>query len=221
MNLPNKLTIFRMFLVPVIMVIYAIPSWREQSLFYPTLSISNFLILIVIFIGAITDFIDGKIARKYNLITDFGKFLDPLADKLLVITGLVILMDQNTRYGTGIANIELFSWWMLAIILAREFIVTGIRLIAVEKKRVIAASIWGKMKTTVQFVTVIYLFAGCFAKDQPLAWGYVIIGMILVYATLVTTVFSGIDYYIKNKDILFSEKDKKTKKKNKKEAKAS
>lgn len=199
MNLPNKLTIFRILLIPVIMIVYGVEAWRTPMFKgIDCLTIANFIILILIFVGSITDFLDGKIARKYNLVTNFGKFLDPIADKLLVVTGFVILMDQSKTYGNS-----LFTWWMLAIILAREFIISGMRLIAVENNKVIAASIWGKVKTTIQFITLIYLFIGIAhsSKDK----GYVVydtIGLILIYATLVATIFSGWDYLAKNKEVL-------------------
>ncbi len=199
MNLPNRLTIFRILLIPVIMIVYGIKAWHTPMFEgIDALTISNFIILILIFIGSITDFLDGKIARKYNLVTNFGKFLDPIADKLLVVTGFVILMDQAKTYGNN-----LFSWWMLAIILAREFIISGMRLIAVENNKVIAASMWGKIKTTIQFITLIYLFLGIAHSSKQS--GYVLydtIGLILIYATLVATVFSGWDYLSKNKDVL-------------------
>ncbi|MCI6716225.1 MAG: CDP-diacylglycerol--glycerol-3-phosphate 3-phosphatidyltransferase [Bacilli bacterium] len=199
MNLPNKLTIFRILLIPIIMIVYGIRAWRTPIFEgMDALTISNFIILILIFIGSITDFLDGKIARKYNLVTNFGKFLDPIADKLLVVTGFVILMDQSNTYGN-----RLFSWWMLAIILAREFIISGMRLIAVENNKVIAASMWGKVKTTIQFITLIYLFLGIAHSSKQS--GYILydtIGLILIYATLVATIFSGWDYLAKNKDVL-------------------
>lgn len=206
MNLPNKITIFRIFLIPIIMIVYAIPSWRNTPMFEGgvSLTISNFIILLLIFIGAISDFLDGKIARKYNLITNFGKFLDPIADKLLVVTGFIILVDQYTKNGTN-----LFQWWMLAIIVAREFLVSGVRLIAVENNRVIAASIWGKIKTVIQLVTLIYLFLGAgkvVAAGATYKTGiYEIIALLLIYATLVATVLSGWDYISKNKDVIFSQ----------------
>ncbi len=209
MNLPNKLTIFRMCLIPIIMIVYGIEAWH-QPIFngVDALTISNFIILILIFIGSLTDFLDGKIARKYNLVTNFGKFLDPIADKLLVITGFVILLDQSKAYGNN-----LFSWWMLAIILAREFIISGMRLVAAENKQVIAASMWGKVKTTIQFITLIYLFLGIAHKTtDPGFVVYDIIGLILVYATLVATIFSGWDYLVKNKGVLMEQsKNKKSK----------
>lgn len=211
MNLPNKLTIFRICLIPFMMIAYAIPSWRQTSLFYDSLTVSNFIILLLIFVGSLTDLLDGKIARKYNLVTNFGKFLDPIADKLLVITGFVILMDQSRVYGN-----TLFTWWMLAIILAREFIVSGVRLIAVENNRVIAASMWGKIKTTIQFITLIYLFAGIgFSDGTKGYWLYNLFGLVLIYATLASTVFSGYDYVIKNKDVFLEDNKKSSKKKRK------
>lgn len=209
MNLPNRLTIFRILLIPVIMIVYGIEAWH-QPMFegIDALTISNFIILILIFIGSLTDFLDGKIARKYNLVTNFGKFLDPIADKLLVITGFVIILDQSKAYDNN-----LFTWWMLAIILAREFIISGMRLIAAENKQVIAASMWGKVKTTIQFITLIYLFLGVAHKTtDPGFVVYDIIGLILVYATLVATIFSGWDYLSKNKNILMEQsKSKKSK----------
>lgn len=210
MNLPNKLTIFRMCLIPVIMIVYGIPG-LDKPMFeqFEALTLCNFIILLIVFIGSMTDMLDGKIARKYNLVTNFGKFLDPIADKLLVVTGFVVLMDQSKEVGNN-----LFTWWMLAIILAREFIVSGVRLIAVENKKVIAASMWGKVKTTIQFITLLYLFVGIqYSPDASGYWVYAIIAEILVYATLVSTVFSGIDYLQKNKDIFLDQKQKKNKSK--------
>lgn len=215
MNLPNKITIFRIFLIPVIMIVYAIPSWQHMPMFEGavSLTVSNFIILLLIFIGAISDFLDGMIARKYNLITNFGKFLDPIADKLLVVTGFIILVDQYTKNGTN-----LFQWWMLAIIVAREFLVSGVRLIAVENNRVIAASKWGKIKTVIQLITLIYLFLGAgktVGTDGTYRTGfYEILALVLIYATLVATVFSGWDYIAKNKDVILSQvSDKKQPKK--------
>lgn len=206
MNLPNKITLFRIFLIPIIMIVYAIPSWNATPMFEGavSLTVANFIILLLIFIGAISDFLDGMLARKYNLITNFGKFLDPIADKLLVVTGFIILVDQYTKNGTN-----LFQWWMLAIIVAREFIVSGVRLIAVENNRVIAASKWGKVKTVIQLVTLIYLFLGAGKVIKPgetyTTGLYEIIALLLIYATLVATVFSGWDYIAKNKDVILSQ----------------
>ena len=162
MNLPNKLTIFRMLLIPIIMIIYSIRPLRENWILWHNLSQANFIVLLLIFVGAMTDFFDGQIARKKNLVTNLGKFLDPLADKLLTCTGFIILLEQNAQnqiLSGGVAP-KLLCWWMVIIILAREFMVTGIRLLAAGQGKVIAASWYGKIKTTLQFITIIFLLAG-------------------------------------------------------------
>ncbi len=229
MNLPNKLTILRILLIPIMMIVYSIDYLRINWILYPNLSIANFIVLLIFFIGSMTDFLDGHIARKYNLITNFGKFLDPLADKLLTCSAFIMLMQQNAQnqslmirftdkpFAMASGTYELLTWWMVIIILAREFMVTGIRLLAAGQGKVIAASMYGKVKTTVQFITIIFLFAGgavtisgSYLNDLVL-W-YVIIAKILIVATLAITIFSGYDYLVKNIDVL---KDVKKKKVNK------
>ncbi len=229
MNLPNKLSLFRILLIPVIMIVYAIEPLRNQTLFDGAyhLSVANAIILILAVIGALTDLFDGKYARKHNLVTDLGKFLDPLADKLLVVTLLIIVYDQCNYYGAlyfaenggGKELDQLLRWWMVLLILAREFMVTGIRLVSAGKKQVIAASWYGKVKTTLQFITLIVLLAGCAVLENPdtgkmVPYGtlYVIVVYLLLIATLAITIFSGYDYIIKNIDVLKDD----TKKKNKK-----
>lgn len=165
-----------------------------------------------------TDFFDGQIARKKNLVTNLGKFLDPLADKLLTCTGFIILLEQNAQnqiLSGGVAP-KLLCWWMVIIILAREFMVTGIRLLAAGQGKVIAASWYGKIKTTLQFITIIFLFAGgaVYVEGSNLyniATWYDIVAKILIVAMLAVTIFSGYDYIAKNIDVL-----KETKKKLKK-----
>ena len=140
MNLPNKLSLIRILLIPVIIIVYSIEPLRNQMLFDGAfhLSVCNAIILVLAVAGALTDLFDGKYARKHNLVTDLGKFLDPLADKLLVVTLLVIVYDQCNYYGAlyfaengGAKKLEeLIRWWMVLIILAREFMVTGIRLVS-------------------------------------------------------------------------------------------
>lgn len=218
MNLPNKLTIFRMLLIPIIMIIYSIRPLRENWILWHNLSQANFIVLLLIFVGAMTDFFDGQIARKKNLVTNLGKFLDPLADKLLTCTGFIILLEQNAQNQTlsgGVAP-KLLCWWMVIIILAREFMVTGIRLLAAGQGKVIAASWYGKIKTTLQFITIIFLFAGgaVYVEGSNLyniATWYDIVAKILIVAMLAVTIFSGYDYIAKNIDVL-----KETKKKLKK-----
>ncbi len=223
MNLPNKLTIFRILLIPIIMIVYSIRPLRETYVLWFNLSQANFIILLLIFIGAMTDFLDGHIARKNNIVTNFGKFLDPIADKLLTFTGFVILMQQNSynqiiATGAGITAPTLMTWWMVLVIFARETIVTGIRLLAMEQGRVIAASKYGKAKTVLQFITIIFLLAGgsvMIYKGQlyNINIVYEIIVKVLLVAMLAVTIFSGADYVIKNKDVL---KETKNKIKNKK-----
>lgn len=215
MNLPNKLTLIRIFMIPVIMIVYGIFP-KDSYVFYSSLSTANFIILIIVIICSLTDYLDGTIARRRNLVTNFGKFLDPLADKMLIVTVLLILMDESKVYGTN-----LITWWMVLLILAREFMVTGLRQIAVVENRVIAASWYGKIKTTIQFLTLIFLL---FGSARPVINGdvislnivYVFISKLLIYVMLVVTVFSGIDYLVKNKDILFmvGKNKKKSKKSN-------
>ena len=228
MNLPNKLSLIRILLIPVIMIVYSIEPLRNQMVFEGAyhLSVCNLIIMILAIAGALTDLFDGKYARKHNLVTDLGKFLDPLADKLLVLTLLIIIYDQCNYYGalyyldTGGKELDqLLRWWMVLVILAREFMVTGIRLVSAGKKQVIAASWYGKVKTTLQFVTLIILLAGCAVLENPNNGDlvpyeplYVIFVNILLIATLTVTILSGYDYIVKNIDNL---KDNTYKKKNK------
>ena len=137
----------------------------------------------IFIVACCTDFLDGKIAREYNLVTNFGKFMDPLADKLLVVSALVCFV-----------TLDRIPTWIVLIIIAREFIISGFRLVAAEKGKVIAAGIWGKMKTAVQMVMAIVLIA-----DIP---GAEIVEQILIYAALLLTVISLADYLISNKDVL-------------------
>lgn len=224
MNLPNKLTIFRILLIPVIILVYSVKQLRESFILFPNLSQANFIILLIMFIGAMTDFLDGHIARRDNLVTNFGKFLDPIADKMLTFTGFIVLMQQNSynQIISGGTSATLITWWMVLIIFARETIVTGLRLLAVEQGRVIAASKYGKIKTTLQFITIIFILAGgsvMVVKGELININlvYDIIAKILIIAMLAVTIFSGYDYIIKNKDVL-KDLNKKTdkKKKNKK-----
>ena len=175
MNLPNRITVFRIFMIPFFvacMLIKEIPY--------------NEIIAGVIFIvAALSDMIDGKIARHYNLVTNFGKFMDPLADKLLVQSALICFMDKG-----------LISAWMVIIILSREFIISGFRLVAADKGIVIAAGYLGKLKTVFQMVMSIMLI---FHFTHPV---WQILEQILIWSSLVLTVVSLADYIIKNKAVL-------------------
>ena len=196
MNLANKLTIFRIILVPIMVII---PFLGIQGNF---LGIPNtyWLINLVFIIASITDKLDGYIARKRNEITTFGKFADPLADKILVLSAMIMLVEMSK-----------LPAWIPIIVTAREFIVSGYRLIAVEKGgKVIAASIWGKLKTVTQMLAIIlaYLdvnaFGACFTSGNLTGFdfGLNLIGTILMIVSVIATIFSGYDYLKNGKDLL-------------------
>ena len=191
MNLPNKLTIFRIILVPIMAII---PFFNFD--------IKWIVIDIIFILASITDKLDGYIARSKNQITTFGKFLDPIADKILVLAAMLILVEDN-RLPAIIPIIVLF----------REFIVSGYRLVAVEKGgKVIAASVWGKLKTVTQMLSLILAFvdqngfAQCFVGGLTgFAWWYNFITTILMSVSVVAAVLSGIDYIAKGKDLFKEE----------------
>ena len=177
MNLPNKLTLFRVVLIPFFVVFMLVNVTGNAD---------KWIALIIFIIASLTDLLDGKIARKYNLITDFGKFMDPLADKLLVCSALICLVSLNK-----------IPAWIVIIIIAREFIISGFRLIAADNGRVIAASYWGKFKTTFQMIMVILMIA-----DISQLF---ILTQIIMYVALILTVVSLVDYLVKNKDVMSGE----------------
>ncbi len=183
MNLPNKITIFRVILIPVFLILLMVPG----------IPLGKWIAIFVFIIASLSDMVDGKIARKYHLVTDFGKFMDPLADKLLVCSALIALID-----------LDKIPAWAVIIIIAREFTISGFRLVASDNGRVIAASMWGKVKTTVQMVTIIYLLT-LIAADVKNST-FVLIGNILIGAAVALTVISLIDYMVKNKDVISTSK---------------
>ena len=199
MNLPNKITLFRVILIPILIGIgiatlyvdeLSTPLWTELGYF----SLGNLIMLIIFVIGAFSDFLDGYLARKMNLVTNFGKFADPLADKLLVLALMVVLVEQKS----------LLEGWVVTIILAREFIVTGFRVVAASRNIVIAAGWLGKIKTNLQFAMVILLLV--IGPHTPIYYGdlnfFEILTMVVVYATAVMTIVSGAEYIIKNIGVL-------------------
>ncbi len=177
MNLPNKLTIFRVILIPFFVFFLLLDQGTNQMY--------RLIADLIFVIAALTDMLDGKIARKYNLITNFGKFMDPLADKLLVCSALICLVD-----------LKQIPSWIVIVIIAREFIISGFRLIASDNGVVIAASMWGKSKTVSQMIMIIILVLNL--PVMPLQ----ILGEILIWVALVLTVVSLVDYLIKNKDVM-------------------
>lgn len=202
MNLPNKLTIARMCAIPILIIISLITPLREIVLFGSVAESSavtlEMLILLVIFIiASLTDMLDGKIARKYNLVTNFGKFMDPLADKLLVLTLLIILVERGMLTAFGFS-----MGFAVTLILAREFAVTGIRLIAASNNTVIAASNLGKLKTTSQMLMIIIITFGCYPFTFLGGYAKDITTLVLVVIATLLTIISGVDYFIKNAKVL-------------------
>lgn len=195
MNLPNKLTIFRMILVIVLMIVPFLGIQGDLG----GVAISCIVMDAIFIIASITDKLDGYIARSRNQITTFGKFLDPIADKILVIVAMVILVSMNNK----------IPFWIPAIVLIREFLVSGYRLIAVEKSgKVVAASIWGKIKTATQMVglTLIFIdkypFGAIFTQNLTgLEFGYNLMGTLLLGISVIATIFSGYDYLKDSKDL--------------------
>lgn len=173
MNLPNKLTMFRVILIPFFII----------ALLVPGIPAGKWIALAIFIVASLTDLLDGKIARKYNLVTNFGKFMDPLADKLLVCSALICLVELGR-----------ISAWMVVIIIAREFTISGFRLIAADNGVVIAASYWGKFKTTFQMLAVCLMIADIAAISLVTA--------IITWIAVVLTVISLIDYLVKNKDVM-------------------
>ena len=187
MNLPNKLTIFRVILIPFFVFF---------MLFEPENIIFRIIAEVIFVVASITDLLDGKIAREENLITNFGKFMDPLADKLLVCSALICLVSSGQ-----------IDAWIVIVIIAREFIVSGVRLVASDKGVVIAASMWGKLKTTFQMIMVILLILNLSYFFAGTIFGTIVmyLEIILIYISLILTIVSMIDYLIKNKHILMED----------------
>lgn len=176
MNLPNKLTVFRVFLIPVFVAFMLIPFNGKACE-----GIWTWLSLLVFVVASLTDLFDGKIARKYNLVTNFGKFADPLADKLLVCAAMICLV-----------KLDRIPAWIVIVIVSREFVISGLRLVAAESGVVIAAGIWGKVKTVFQMIMVIMMI---------LNWQWFIfpiLTQIVMWIALVLTIVSLVDYIVKN-----------------------
>ncbi len=175
MNLPNKLTVLRVVMIPFFVVFMLTDLGGDYG---------NYIALAIFVIASLTDLLDGKIARKRNLVTNFGKFMDPLADKLLVCSALICLVEM-----------ERLAAWMVIVIIAREFIISGFRLIASDNGVVIAASYWGKFKTTFQMIMIILLIL-------DLGDDFEVLETAVIWIALILTVVSLIDYLVKNKGIL-------------------
>lgn len=188
MNLPNKLTIMRIILIPVFMLVLLLPlNWGSVVLLGTTIETTQLVGALIFAIASITDFADGQIARRQKLVTNFGKFADPLADKMLVMTAFIILVQMGK-----------VPAWVAAIIVCRELAVTGLRLIVVENDgEVMAAKMPGKIKTMTQMFSIIFLYLNNIFFGNY----HIMIGEILLYICLFFTVYSGIDYFWKSRAI--------------------
>ena len=175
MNLPNKLTILRVIMGPFF-VLFMLTDIGGPA--------NKWISLILFVVASLTDLLDGKIARKYNLVTNFGKFMDPLADKLLVCSAMICLIEMNK-----------LDAWIVIVIISREFIISGFRLVASDSGVVIAASYWGKFKTVFQMAMIIVLIA-------DLGGFFDMLGTVLVWVALALTIISLLDYVFKNKQVL-------------------
>lgn len=183
MNLPNKLTIFRIILIPVLLVFILFD-------FIPLdIQIRRYIATIIFIIASLTDALDGHIARKHNLITNFGKFMDPLADKLLVTSTMIALIVMKD-------SVVPLKAWIVILIIAREFFMTGFRTIAMEKNVVISAGNSGKLKTIFQMLMIIFLLLNINNKI------FINLTYFLVIISVILTIYSLVEYVIKNKNVL-------------------
>ncbi|KZZ82778.1 MULTISPECIES: CDP-diacylglycerol--glycerol-3-phosphate 3-phosphatidyltransferase [Bacillaceae] len=192
MNLPNKITVSRILLIPVFMFIMLYPfDWGMVSILGTEMPASQFTGALLFILASVTDWIDGYYARKYNLVTNLGKFLDPLADKLLVSAALIILVEMG-----------LAPAWMVIIIISREFAVTGLRLILANEGEVVAANSLGKIKTWTQIIAISALLLNNF-PFEPL---HIPFAQFALWVAVFFTIISGWDYFAKNKNALLNSK---------------
>ena len=192
MNLPNKITLSRIFLIPLFMIVMLVPlHWGQIHLLWTVLPVTHLVGALIFILASTTDWIDGHIARKYNLVTNMGKFLDPLADKLLVSAAFIVLVDL--KYAAS---------WIVIVIISREFAVTGLRLLLAGEGEVVAANMLGKIKTWTQIIAISALLlhniifeAIHFQFDQLALW-----------VAMIFTIWSGWDYFAKNMHVFKNSK---------------
>ncbi|MTV82993.1 CDP-diacylglycerol--glycerol-3-phosphate 3-phosphatidyltransferase [Secundilactobacillus folii] len=191
MNLPNKLTVGRIILIPIFLLVLAVPmNWGSVVWLSTRIPVTQIVAALIFAVATATDFLDGQIARRRHLITNFGKFADPLADKMIVMTAFVLLVEKG-----------LAPAWVVAIIVCRELAVTGLRLLIVETNgEVMAAKMPGKIKTVSQMFSIIFLLL----NNAFFAIWHFPLGTILLYICLIFTIYSGIDYFVKSRGV-FSE----------------
>jgi CDP-diacylglycerol---glycerol-3-phosphate 3-phosphatidyltransferase len=192
LNLPNKITVARIFLIPIFIIIMLdFFSWGDVTIASMQIPLAHLIGAIIFIFASATDWIDGYIARKYNLVTNLGKFLDPLADKLLVSAALIVLVELGS-----------IPAWMVIIIITREFAVTGLRLLIAERGEVSAAKMLGKIKMWAQVVAISALLLHNF----PFAFLSFPFDMIALWVAVIFTIVSGWDYFAKNKDVFIDHK---------------
>ncbi|MEW9676649.1 CDP-diacylglycerol--glycerol-3-phosphate 3-phosphatidyltransferase [Lentibacillus sp. L22] len=188
MNIPNRITLSRICLIPIFIILLSVPfHWGEWQMGETVLPVVDFVAALLFIVASTTDWIDGNYARKHHLVTNLGKFLDPLADKLLVSAALILLVEM-----------DLAPAWVVIIIISREFAVTGLRLVAAGEGIVLAASKLGKLKTVTQLVAIILLLLHNF----PFAFVNFPFDMVMLYVALFFTILSGYDYFAKNWNVM-------------------
>ena len=199
MNLPNKITMARIALIPFMLIV---PLFNIEATVLGGIPVENLIILAIFLIASFTDYLDGHLARKNNIVTTFGKFLDPIADKLLVITALIMLVEWG-----------IIPSWIPIITVAREFLVSGVRMLAAGEGTVIAASMLGKIKTVSQmvaislaFISTNAFFAFVNAELIPLQLGINILMSIAMIVSVIATIWSGTDYLVKSKEVILKSK---------------
>lgn len=188
MNLPNKITLFRIFLIPIFIVLVLAPlNLGTLTVFGSDIDIQLLVAAIVFSVASFTDWLDGYLARKMNIVSNFGKFADPLADKMLVMSALILLVELGMAPS-----------WVVAVIVSRELAVTGLRLILVEQGGTVMAAAWpGKIKTNTQMFAIIFLLI----NDFPFGGLNVSVGTILLYVCLFFTIYSGVNYFYEARNV--------------------
>lgn len=192
MNVPNRITISRIMLIPIFILLLSYPfEWGTWQVADQAIPISHLIAMIIFAVASATDWLDGYYARKYNLVTNLGKFLDPMADKLLVSAAFILLIA-----------LEMAPAWVVIIIISREFAVTGLRLVAAGEGIVLAAGQMGKLKTVLQILAIIVMLL----HNVPFSAIGIPVDMILLYAALVLTIVSGVEYFVKNWNVMGASK---------------
>ncbi len=192
MNLPNKITVSRILLIPIFLIAMLVPfNWGTWHVMNVNLPVAHFVGAMIFIFASTTDWIDGYYARKLNMVTNLGKFLDPLADKLLVSAALIVLVQ-----------FDLAATWIVIVIISREFAVTGLRLVLAGEGEVVAANMLGKVKTWAQIVAISALLL----HNVPFSAIHLPFGTITLWIALLFTVWSGWDYFAKNKEALLQSK---------------